>query len=142
MNRRQILSIGLCSAVLPLSGCFTTRLHEDTHYSEKIGGVFISSDKKILAIIGTKYHYILEAPAAILAALDPILHRSIAEAEFDSFVVTGDNKMTGTVTLTTHGQLSAQARKACCTSGFHSRSLRQNAGESSSSRNPISSKTS
>ena len=118
MNRRQILSIGLCSAVLPLSGCFTTRLHEDTLYSEKIGGVFISSDKKILAIIGTKYHYILDAPAAILAALDPILHSSIAGAEFNSFVVTGDNRLTGTVTLTTRGQLSEQQEKFAAQAGF------------------------
>ena len=118
MNRRQILSIGLCSAVLPLSGCFTTRLHEDTLYSEKISGVFISSDKKTLAIIGAKYHYILDAPPAILAALDPTLHSSIESASFDSFVVSGDNKMTGKVTLTTRGQLSEEQKKFATNAGF------------------------
>ena len=118
MNRRQILSIGLCSAVLPLSGCFTTRLHEDTHYSEKIGGVFISSDKKTLAIIGAKYHYILDAPPAILAALDPILHPSIAAASFDSFVISGDNKVTGIVTLRTRGELSEEQKKFATNAGF------------------------
>lgn len=118
MNRRQILSISLCSAVLPLSGCFTARLHEDTYYWEKLKGVFISNDKQTLVIIGAKYHYILEAPPAILAALDPMLHSSISSARFDSFVVDGDNKMTGIVTLDTSNELSEVQKRYAKAAGF------------------------
>ncbi len=118
MNRRQILSIGLCSAVLPLSGCLTRHLHQERIYTEKVGGVFISSDKKTLAFISKNYHYIFEAPPTILAALDPLLHTSIVSAIFQSFVVDGDNKITGIIKLTARGDLNEAQKNLANKAGF------------------------
>ena len=118
MNRRQILKIAACSIVLPLSGCFTKRLHQNTSYWEKVGGVFISSDKKTLAIIGNRYHYLIDAPAAILAALDPALRSTITSADFHSFAVNGANELTGEVTLRANGQFTENQKQLALAAGF------------------------
>lgn len=120
MNRRQVLAIGVFASAMPLSGCFTSRLNRNTSYNEKINGFFISSDKKIIAIVGAKYHYVFDAPSELLAALDPILHPAINQATFSNFRVDRDNRITGDIKLYTISKLSTQQKELAERAGFNS----------------------
>jgi hypothetical protein len=118
MDRRQILAIGIASSSMQLSGCVTSRLHETTSYTERIGGVFVSSDRKSIVILGEKYHYIFDAPSQVLAALDPILHPEIRKAEFSSFNVNSNNEIYGSVNLYASGKLNKQQEELALKAGF------------------------
>lgn len=119
MDRRQLLALSLCGASSTLSGCFTYQLHKDPTYSENVVGVFISSDKNTVVVIGEKYHYIFSAPPQLLAALGPSLHPAIAFAGFNSFKVDRQNKIEGTLILQTSENLSVDQISLAREAGFN-----------------------
>lgn len=118
MNRRQLLTTSVCGIASTLSGCFTSRLHQDPTYLETVEGIFISNDKKTVAVIGKKYHYIFDAPPQLLAALSPSLHPAIAHAGFDSFKVDSQNKIKGTLNLYTSENMSTEEVSLATQAGF------------------------
>ena len=118
MDRRKILTLGIAASTMPLSGCFPSRLASDIRYEERVNGVFISNDKKTLAVIGDEYHYIFDAHNQVIAALNPILHSSIRRATFGEFHVDGESRISGSLELYTNRNLTEEQKALASGAGF------------------------
>lgn len=104
-----------------MSGCVTTRMHEDPVYAERLLGVLISADKKSLVVVGEKYHYVFSAPPQVIAALDEPLHPGIEAAGFQGFTISPDNKIQGKLVLRTRRDASPAQVALAGQAGFQSR---------------------
>lgn len=118
MDRRRLLRLTSLLPLTTLSACITSRMHEDKAYFENLRGVLISADKKTLVVVGDQHHYIFDAPAALVAALDPALHPSIEAASFQSFSVDANNKISGNLALRTRRDATPAQRDLAAAAGF------------------------
>ncbi|MBS0417044.1 MAG: hypothetical protein JSR66_04990 [Proteobacteria bacterium] len=97
MDRREFLSGSLLFSGLSVAGCVTTT-PEWTSYSETVTSVLISADEKQLAVVTRDYHYLFEAPPALVRTLKGSFHPDVI-ATLGGFRVFANGTMQGTVTL-------------------------------------------
>lgn len=104
-------------AAMLVAGC-TITMFSNYNYNENISSILISQDKKKIVVISEKFHYIFDAPATLIKTLESPIHSKIA-ASFDSFKVTKDNAITGTITLRPTGETSDAERAIAKEIGFY-----------------------
>lgn len=124
MRRRQLLSLAAGLPLASLGGCITSQMHQDRQYNEILRGVLISADKKTLVVVGDEYHYIFDAPRALLAVLDPELQPGIEAASFQSFTVDAANRIRGKLVLRTRQDATPAQRQRAVVAGFVSSDMR------------------
>lgn len=78
--------------------CVTKSLHERSYERDKVSGFYISSDDKMLAVIGEKYHYTFPLDSTLKGVLG-WEGRSKIEARFTEFEKLSDQGVSGSYTL-------------------------------------------
>jgi len=121
MHRRKMMGLAASLPLMGMSGCITTRLHEDRTYTEKLQGVLVSADKRTLVVVGEQYHYLFTATSQVAAALDPQLQPAIETASFQGFRVSADNRIQGRLVLQTRRDASAAQLQIARQAGFEDR---------------------
>jgi len=98
LDRREFVSGSLFPFIgLSVAGCMTTT-PEWRSYSERITSVLISADEKKLVVFTSDYHYLFEAPPAIVRTLKGAFHPYVT-ATFGGFRVLADGSMQGSGAL-------------------------------------------
>lgn len=106
MNRMLKMGHMLIVFVLFMaSGCSTIGMFQDYEYTEEISSVLISQDKKKIVAITNQYHYMFDAPQGLIKILESPIHNKVS-ATFNSFKVTKDNEMSGSIVLSSNGEVS------------------------------------
>ena len=109
MDRRKFLGCLLAPVPLMLGACSenamrygnTIGLWKDNfhRYQENVDSVLISADGKQLVFLGPDYHYIFDAPPALVGALrTPALH-GLIRGELGTFKVDTEGKISGRIKL-------------------------------------------
>lgn len=109
VDRRKFLACVLAPVPVMLGACSdnamrygnTIGLWKDNthHYQENVDSVLISEDGGMLVFLGPDYHYIFEAPPALVGVLrTPGLHGRI-KGDLGTFTVDREGKITGRVSL-------------------------------------------
>lgn len=117
--RVPMMAMLLASALL--TGCATPQLWDskprfDT-YRERISSVLVSQDGKTLVILGSDYHYIFEAPPAIVRTLTRDYQRYV-EAGFGTFSVDESQRITGPYALHIRDDAPDSAKSSAKRAGF------------------------
>jgi hypothetical protein len=122
MNReRRSIAIGaMAAASTLLTGCLTNALLREHRYGESVSSILISADKKYLVFVGTKYHYIFDAPAILVKTIGSRLHASI-HGSLGLFTVDEVGTTTGEYTLMLLSTASEQDRLTASELGFRQR---------------------
>lgn len=74
---RRLFLIGSAIASSVFYGCATSALFKHEEYSEHITSIFISADQRKLIVITERYHYIFDAPQAIVSTLQSQLSSAV-----------------------------------------------------------------
>jgi hypothetical protein len=109
VDRRKFLAYMLLPVPLMLGACSenakrygnTIGLWKDNfhYYKENVDSVLISADGKQLVFLGPDYHYIFDAPPALVGALrTPALH-GLIRGELGTFRVDTEGKISGGIKL-------------------------------------------
>jgi hypothetical protein len=122
MKVRKLLSKLIASSFVLVAamlgtGC-TISMFSNYSYNENISSILISQDKKKIVVISEKFHYIFDAPPTLINTLESPIHSKIT-ASFDSFKVTKDNAITGTIQLHPTGETSDAERAIAKELGFY-----------------------
>jgi len=86
-------------------------------YTETVKALLISRDGKHLVFIGRSYHYVLDAPAQLVASLASPLHQSM-DGEISQLHVDAENGISGHYQLSLAGPLDEQQAQAARELGF------------------------
>jgi len=119
MNRRKFLSTsGAIILFSSMVGCSSTTEPSERAlpYKETITSVLISSDGKILVVLGQDYHYIFDLPSSLLKTLQGSFH-SYVQATISRFTVSANNEVVGSVLLKL-GDAPDEAKTAALQAGF------------------------
>jgi len=119
VGRRRFLCAGLVGVAGGLSGC-TEALYRKTEYKEVVSSVLFTEDMKKIVIIGKDYHYIFDAPEALMRSLRSNLHARM-HASFYPFDVHTDQSITGKLSLLIDEDLSAEEVEEAIGLGFKPR---------------------
>lgn len=115
--QRLLLTSAFLVLISQLPGCMTSALHADHKYQEKVSSVLIASDGKNIALLGDKYHYIIDAPQGLTAALNAPLRKKL-EASIGTVKIDKHNSMQAWLRLKENEQLSAAERAVALQLGF------------------------
>lgn len=119
VGRRRFLCAGLVGMAGGLSGC-TAELYRRKEYKEVVSSVLFTEDMKKIVIIGKDYHYIFDAPEALVRSLRSGLHARM-HARFYPFDVHADQRITGKLSLLIDVELSAEEVEQAMGLGFKPR---------------------
>ena len=119
VGRRRFLCAGLVGMAGGLSGC-TEALYRRMEYKEEVSSVLFTEDMKKIVIIGKDYHYIFDAPEALVRSLRSNLHARM-HASFYPFDVHTDQRITGKLSLLIDEDLSAEEVEEAIGLGFKPR---------------------
>lgn len=119
VGRRRFLCAGLVGMAGGLSGC-TEALYRKTEYKDVVSSVLFTEDMKKIVIIGKDYHYIFDAPEALVRSLRSSLHARM-HASFYPFDVHTDQHITGKLSLLIDEGLSAEEVEQAMGLGFKPR---------------------
>jgi len=111
MQRRAFTASCAAIGISALSGCITSKMHEDGHYYETVSAILITDDKTKIAVLGEKYHYIFDAPPLLIHALSADFGKNLS-AVFDAFTLGNGNSISGNFHLylsSANAQTTAQA---------------------------------
>ncbi|MBD3618633.1 MAG: hypothetical protein HUJ28_04105 [Chromatiales bacterium] len=119
VGRRRFLCAGLVGMAGGLSGC-TAELYRRKEYKEEVSSVLFTEDMKKIVVIGRGYHYIFDAPEALVHSLRSNLHAKM-HARFYPFDVHADQRITGKLSLLIDVELSAEEVEQAMSLGFKPR---------------------
>jgi len=115
--RRLILISGAMGAAGLLTGCVTRALFQNREYREDISSVLISQDGKKLVVIGKRYHYIFDAPRAIVQTLRASFHPFVSGA-FGKFYVDSGGQTSGRYRLVLSSSALEKDRADALAAGY------------------------
>ena len=99
-----------------LSGC-TEAMYTRKRYEEEVSSVLFTEDMKKIVIIGKDYHYIFDAPEALVRSLRSGLHARM-RARFYPFDVHADQRITGKLALLIDEDMAAEEVEQAMDMGF------------------------
>ena len=107
------------SGLAALGGCAESSSLKATikPYTETVKALLISRDGKHIVFIGRSYHYVLDAPAQLVASLASPLHQSM-DGEISQLHVDAENGISGRYQLSLPGTLDEQQAQAARELGF------------------------
>lgn len=115
--QRVLLTGGLLALISQLPGCITSILHADHKYEETVSSVLIASDGKSLALLGDKYHYILDTPEELTSTLNSPLRKKL-EAHIGTVKIDKHNNIDAWLSLNEGEHFTAADRDAALQLGF------------------------
>lgn len=79
IKRRRALVLAAIPAIALLSGCVTANMHREQseQYTEDVSSILISKDDRNIVVMTDRYHYIFDAPPALVAILKSPLHKAV-----------------------------------------------------------------
>lgn len=116
-QRRLFLLGGMFGALLCLAGCTTPAIEARHHYTESVSSILISQDKQKIVFIGKTYHYIFDAPAAVVKTLELPLHSKV-RGDLSNFHVDSQGGVTGLYSLRIEGNPGESDRADATSTGF------------------------
>lgn len=116
-QRRGLLLAATAVASFSLVGCANPTRIVSQRYTESVGAVLISQDGRHLVVLGERYHYIFDAPAALVQALASPLHGRMAGV-LAGFQVNLEGTTRGDYDIRLPGDLDETASAQAAALGF------------------------
>lgn len=120
-TRRTFVLGGATGLVVLMSGCATRALHENHTYTEAVSSVLITQDKKKIVFIGKEFHYIFDAPPALVNSLELPFHEKIS-GTLSNFHVNSNGMISGSYSLSLAKDASEKEPTDVLVAGFNSQS--------------------
>jgi hypothetical protein len=115
--RRGLMLAAVAPWATGLSGCASPAEQVTKVYSETVSSLLISQDNKHVVVIGSHYHYVFDAPGALVQVLASGLHENL-DGVLSDFHVDASGAITGHYQLRLRPGLSSELETAATAFGF------------------------
>lgn len=112
----RVSFISLISGLL-ISCIITPKLFEDIKYTEYVSSILVSQDGEKFVVIGRDYHYIFEAPKAIINTINSPFHE-LVRSDLSSFYIDNKGVILGEFKLTLPSEITNKQIKEAQLLGY------------------------